>query len=162
MLYLQHQPYHQSYQTMLNLIHQRNADLMKAIRREIASSPYGTPIMETLSRAVEQPAPRFYVTFESALRAVSLSLAGKTPCRDIRRKRQWHDLTSLVADLLDKQPRPLTMAVARVLTTAHAPSFYISPARALSIYHEQQRISAAIRSSRPKTSGDTPQLPHRA
>lgn len=130
---------------MLTHIRQRNRDLMKAIRREMTNTPPGTPLLSVIERAVNSPAPRFYVSFDTALKAVSRTLSGNSACGDPRKLHQWHELSALVATLTKQHPMPLTEAVARVLTSSEAPSFFISPSRALAIYHEQQRLSATLR-----------------
>lgn len=130
---------------MLTHIKQRNRDLMRAIRREMTDSPTGTPLLTVIERAVSSPAPRFYVSFDTALKAVGRTISGNRACTDPRKQRQWHELSALVTALTEQQPMPLTEAVARVLTSSEAPSFFISPARALAIYHEQQRLSATLR-----------------
>ena len=128
---------------MFENIRQRNTDLMQAIRtakrRLSAGAGGGMTTMDVMRLAVTLPAPGYYVAFDTALRATGEVLRGKRATGSELRQRQWEEIAAKVRREMERGNLRLTEAVARVITTGGASRFFISPTRALSIYHEEMR-----------------------
>lgn len=126
---------------MLEHIITRNAELMHAIRSEIGRADVSETLAIIVKRALAHPAPRYYVSYAVALNAMSRALAGKRVCKSPLREAMWREIAGKVQGRLDRGAPSIAIALSEVLAREKASGFFISPARALSIYHEEVRAS---------------------
>ncbi len=107
-------------------------------KRDLAGRQMTT--LDVMRRAVMEPAPSYYVTFDTAVRAIGEVLRGNRAAGSQLRQLQWEEIAAKVRRIMGKEPKlKINEAVARVITCEPASRFFISPARALSIYHEEMR-----------------------
>ncbi|MCF0218881.1 MAG: hypothetical protein HUK14_03790 [Muribaculaceae bacterium] len=127
---------------MLYHICERNRDLIKAIRREIAASRgQQINIKEVLDRAIHGGAPRFYLDYETAIDGIRRYFnSGIIPARGLRRG-QWQEFAGLVRKRMDEVPNlKLSAAVGYVLLECPASGFFLSRRQAYAIYNEHLRF----------------------
>lgn len=122
---------------MLNDVNRRDRDFLRAVRRETArslASGVELTTREAVGRALTSPAPSFYLTTEYAWRV----LRGQGEPRRLRRSSReamWEALRERYREALGRHPGEDPYAVLdRLLREEQAPGFFISEARALSLY----------------------------
>lgn len=117
----------------------RDRDLLRCIDREkrrLLNSGVFTTINAAIRAAVEAPAPGYYIGFDYALRCVSeLRRGAAAPSRLSRRGCMLAEILGKCETTLAEHPGlSLNEALARVLTSQTASSFFISFAQARKIY----------------------------
>ena len=124
---------------MNNTTTRRNAHFLAAVCRAAARRGVsGHDVAQIVSAVAAGPAPEFYISYDAARRYVSLALRNKLPkSLSPTRRQKWADITSRVTALRDRRPQlSVCEALAYVLATCHAPSFYIAPRSALNLYYK--------------------------
>lgn len=122
---------------MSNTHSQRNADFMAAVRSQLKPGDSGCrSTAAVIDRVRQSPAPRFYVEYETAYKAVCRVLSHRShPDFDRVRQCQWHDIALCVKHVRRRNPRmSVGRALVDVLELCPAPSYYLSHDRALKIY----------------------------
>ncbi|MCF0214050.1 MAG: hypothetical protein HUK13_07890 [Muribaculaceae bacterium] len=122
---------------------ERDRDLIKAIKREIAACDKSEMIVlkDILERAINGGAPRFYVDFETAVDTMSRYFRNGKFRQGGRRQRQWEEIAALVKTYREAHPdTPIAGAVAHVLMNCPASGFFLSVRQAYSIYNEHLRF----------------------
>ena len=128
---------------MLYHIYERNRDLIKAIKREIAasSSAQQIKINEVLDRAIHGGAPRFYLDYDTAVDGVRRLFNSGTARARGQRQGQWQEFAALVRKRMDEVPNlKLQAAVSYVLLECPASGFFLSRRQAYAIYNEHLRF----------------------
>lgn len=95
----------------------------------MAESHGNLTIAEIARLAADSPAPGYYVSYDLARRIVTEIRKGSFSVRNSRRRQMWFEIERKVASF-ERRGHPTHRAVAIVLTSALASSFFISPHRA--------------------------------
>lgn len=130
----------------MEFIERRNRDLMRQIseeKRRILSNGIITTIDTAIRSAAEAPAPSYYVSFDHARRCVSALLRGVAiPNSRSRRGQMMIEIGEKCRRLLETNTDlKISDALARVLTSESATSFFISFAQARNIYFNTRRAA---------------------
>lgn len=117
----------------------RNRDFMNVCRSLLSDRRLSFPSAgELVRKAVSTTAPRFYVSYPTALRVL----------RDMRRGRrsrwnsreitaQWHTLNGIVLDLERRKKMDFSRALLTALTDCKAPKFYMEHSTALRVFENE-------------------------
>lgn len=128
---------------MLTFIQERNNALFDCFRREIGDTCYVSPaeLRRIAEKVANGPAPCYYTTYMTAYRMISRLRAGNlNTVEGGRRSQMWREILDKCYKKISRQPEmTLSHALVRVLNCEEASSFFISPLRALAIYHEELR-----------------------
>lgn len=123
--------------TMLNTTTRRYRDFMTACRREAQAwnGDHTPTVNDIIRRVISGGAPRFYTSYDTAIRRVCHYLSGKNTPPDSLKGRMWRDITERVAVRREADPTlSISQAVINVLDEDEAPSFYLSFFSARSTY----------------------------
>lgn len=116
---------------MLDMITRRNNDFLAVARAIYADSPVPMTQRELAEKASHHPAPCYYVTYDYALRNLSVMRRGHLPIRSGRRREMFREIDRKVAWLQRRHPDlTLGRALQRVLAQESASQFFIHPKRA--------------------------------
>lgn len=119
---------------MNNLIEIRNRHYLNACLNIIRhlDPREAIDLQDIAMRAAKSPAPRYYCTFDYALRMLRVLRHGRLKLRNDRRTRMWNEINTKVDGLMRKKGVSLIDALAHLLAVEPASEFFISPATA---YH---------------------------
>lgn len=125
----------------MNTQTQRDRDLMKAVRAVTATCDLATMTRQKIvEQAARMPAPSFYVGYERAYRVVSCYLRGQMPTPRTPTQQRWACIARRVRQLMDSKPgMSYCAALNEVLDNGDAPSFFLSPSRAIALFYKNKR-----------------------
>lgn len=136
---------------MENILQQRDNDFVNVIRSAIANRDRDhKPSTSAIIRQVlSMPAPRYYVDFDTAYKAVSrIHENGLPRCVNSNKQQMWIDLATTVYDYLNTHPGSTRLdALGHILETCTAPSFYLSEATARIHYYRLIRQQKSNKNS---------------
>lgn len=109
---------------------QRNADLIAECKKLISELAGVHPSASKIAlRMLSRAAPRYYVSFEYAMRILpEMERTGALKWKSRFIRSQWESLRNDVNRLRKRHNYSLERAVATVLAEFPAPSFFLSPA----------------------------------
>lgn len=117
----------------MDFTHQRNQDLMRAYREQLALADY-IVMPRIYEKVAASPARRFWVSEERAAVEVSRMLAGKPFSRMRPNKREmFKEIFRRYVILRDQHPDKSLVELVSVIIHQPAPKFYFTP-RSVGVY----------------------------
>ena len=113
--------------SVMDFVHQRNDDLMRAYREQLAKTDY-IVMSELLAKVANSPTKRFWVSEERAAVEVSRILAGKPFSRMRPNKREmFNEIFRRYMDLRKLNPDKSLFELVSIVVNQPAPKFYYTP-----------------------------------
>lgn len=113
--------------SIMYFIRQRNDDLMRAYREQLALARYIVK-PEIFKKVAESPASRFWVSEERAAVEVSRMLAGKPfPSMRPNKREMFEEIFRRYIALRDAHPHMSLLALVSIIVHQPAPKFYFTP-----------------------------------
>lgn len=113
--------------SIMDFTRQRNDDLMRAYREQLALANY-IIMPEIFKKVAESPAKRFWVSEERAAVEISRMLAGKPFSRMRTNKREmFQEIFRRYLALRDFYPDKSVLELVSVIVYQPAPKFYLTP-----------------------------------
>lgn len=113
--------------SIMEFTRQRNEDIMRAYREQLALADY-IVMPEIFRKVAESPAKRFWVSEERAAVEVSRMLVGKPFSRMRANKREmFKEIFRRYIALRDLHPRKSLPELVSIIVNQPAPRFYLTP-----------------------------------
>lgn len=113
--------------SILDFTKERNADLMRAFREQLALARF-IVMPEIFEMVAESPASRFWVSEERATIVISAMIAGKPMPRMRSMKREmFQEIYRRFIIERDKHPKKSVYELVSAIVNQPAPKFYLTP-----------------------------------